>query len=106
MINEQFSTHANTLIVAGDLRPKDIGTIVRFRQWDSARETATVYTGELRQFSAAGDQVHVTYGLGAERESTLDIDQPVTLRPSDQYNDVATLALFDTVQNERQQGRH
>lgn len=93
----------NTLIVAGDLRPKDIGTIIRFRQWDSHRETALVITGELRQLSANSQDVVVTYGMGAEREATLGHDQPVTLRPTEHYNDVATLALYDTEQTRRQQ---
>lgn len=100
-----MSHDGNTMIVAGDLRPKDIGTIIRFRQWDSHRETATVYTGELRQLSANSVDIHVTYGMGAEREETLAHDQPVTLRPTDAYNDVATLALYDTEQTRQQQGR-
>jgi hypothetical protein len=90
-----MSHDGNTLIVAGDLRPKDIGTTIRFRQWDPAREISTVVTAELRQFSCNEEQVHVTYGLMAEREETLEVDQPVTLRPTDAYNDVGTLALYD-----------
>ncbi|QHB37797.1 hypothetical protein I5G63_gp056 [Mycobacterium phage Imvubu] len=95
----------NTMIVAGDLRPKDIGTIIRFRQWDSLRETATVITGELRQISANSVDVHVTYGIGAEREETLRHDQPVTLRPTEHYNDVATLALYDSEQTRQQSAK-
>lgn len=85
----------NTFVTAGELCANHIGTLIRFRQWDNNRETAVVTTAELRQLSANGDEVHIRVGLMAEVEETLGIDQPVTLCPSDSYNDVATLALYD-----------
>lgn len=85
----------NTFIVASDLRPKDIGQTIRVRIWDNNTEIATVITAELRQFRCNGNEVHVNVGLGAATEITLDHDQPVTLRPTEAYNDVATLALYD-----------
>ncbi|AGU91974.1 hypothetical protein ADAWI_57 [Mycobacterium phage Adawi] len=86
----------NTIITAAELSGQDIGQTIRFRQWDSQRETSTVITGELRQLSHNGSETHVVYGYGAEVEATLFPDQPVTLRPTDQYNDVPTLALYDS----------
>ncbi|ABD58175.1 hypothetical protein PBI_COOPER_58 [Mycobacterium phage Cooper] len=85
----------NTFVQASELSGKDIGQTIRFRQWDAQRETATVITGELRQLSHNESETHVVYGYGAEVEATLFPDQPVTLRPTDQYNDVPTLALYD-----------
>ncbi|AHB79377.1 hypothetical protein JAMAL_57 [Mycobacterium phage JAMaL] len=85
----------NTFIRADELRAADIGQTIRFRQWDNNTEIARVLTGELRQLSAHEGEVHVRIGLGAETEETLFHDQPVTLRPTDQYNDVPTLALYD-----------
>ena len=85
----------NTFITASELRPKDIGETNRERVWDNNTEIATVITAELRQFSCNGNEVHVNVGTGASTEITLDHDQPVTLRPTDQYNDVPTLALYD-----------
>ncbi|AXH47421.1 hypothetical protein SEA_HANGMAN_57 [Mycobacterium phage Hangman] len=85
----------NTFIRADELRPADIGQTIRFRQWDNNTEIARVLTGELRQLSANGGEIHICIGLGAETEETLFNDQPVTLRPTDQYNDVPTLALYD-----------
>jgi hypothetical protein len=85
----------NTFIRADELRPADIGQTIRFRQWDNNTEVARVITGELRQLSCNEAEIHVTYGLGASLEETLFHDQPVTLRPTDDYNDVPTLALYD-----------
>ncbi|AGU92072.1 hypothetical protein BANE1_57 [Mycobacterium phage Bane1] len=85
----------NTFVNASELRPADIGQTIRFRQWDNNTEIARVLTGELRQLSANEREVYVRIGLGAETEETLGHDQPVTLRPTDQYNDVPTLALYD-----------
>ncbi|QQV92951.1 hypothetical protein SEA_MUDSLIDE_57 [Mycobacterium phage Mudslide] len=85
----------NTFIRADELRPADIGQTIRFRQWDNNTEIARVLTGELRQLSANGGEIHICIGLGASTEETLFNDQPVTLRPTDQYNDVPTLALYD-----------
>ena len=85
----------NDFVRADELRPADIGTLIRIRSWDNNTEIATVQTGELRQMSANAAEVHVIIGVGAETEITLSPDQPVTLRPTADYNDVPTLALYD-----------
>lgn len=88
-------TKGNDIRAAAELTPGDIGTLIRIRTWDNNTEIATVQTGELRQLSANQAEVHLIIGVGAETEVTLAHDQPVTLRPTADYNDVPTLALYD-----------
>ena len=89
------SGKGNTIVRAGELNADNIGDLIRWRTWNNNRETATVITAELRQISHNQAETHLVYGIGAAEEATLDTDQPVTIRPSADYNDVATLALYD-----------
>lgn len=74
---------------AKQLSAEDIGTLVRFRQFDPTRETSSIWTGELRQLSANGNEVHILIGTGAELEFTLEHTDTVILHPERTYCDVA-----------------
>jgi hypothetical protein len=78
-----------TAVFANELAARHIGTLVRFRQYDENRETASIWTGELRQLSANGAEVHIIIGNGAELEFTLEHTDRVILHPERTYADVA-----------------
>jgi hypothetical protein len=82
-------------VPAGELDYTNIGTLIRFRLWDANHEVATVITAELRQIYHNGASTTLTYGIGAERESSLEPEQLVTLRPPPDYSDVEALASHD-----------
>jgi len=88
-------------VPAGELDATNIGTLIRFRLWDAQHETASVITAELRQIYHVGGVTTLTYGLGAERESTLEPEQLVTLRPPADYSDVEGLAIHDGFRDSR-----
>lgn len=82
-------------VPAGELDQTNIGTVIRFRLLDDNRLIATVITAELRQIYHVGGTTTVTYGVGAERESTLEPEQLVTLNPPADYSDVENLAWHE-----------
>lgn len=84
-----------TITYAGALNADNIGTLIRFRQWNNNTETATVITAELRQISHSGGRTFLHFGTGADQEETLEYEQPVSLKPPANYSDVATLAMYD-----------
>lgn len=69
----------------------DIGRVIRFYEWDATREMATVTTAELRQISAMGESVTLTYGLLAERQYTFQFGELLVFEPQPDYSDVAQL---------------
>lgn len=81
--------HPATRTFADRLSAADIGTLVRFRGYDEVRETASIWTGELRQLSANGTDVSIHIGNMAELEFTLKHTDPVILHPERTYADVA-----------------
>lgn len=81
----------STLDVVENLNAKNIGDMIRFRQWMPGLEIEIVVTAELRQISAVREQVTLAYGLGAERAITLPFGSPILLNPDDSYGDVETL---------------
>lgn len=84
-----------TIIKAGLLNVDDIGQTIRFRLWDNNTEVATVVTAELRQISHNSAETYLNVGIGAGTQCTLDVDQPVSVSPPADHNDVITLAEYD-----------
>lgn len=78
-------------LTAGELSARNIGSTIRFRTWDQARELAVVITAELRQISHDGDETHINYSVGAEAESTLTHNHRITVHPPADYTDMPAL---------------
>ncbi|QFP94678.1 hypothetical protein I5G59_gp58 [Mycobacterium phage LilMcDreamy] len=87
----------HTLKAVQTISGDDIGRVVRFYQWDAAREIGTVTTAELRQISHMQGRTSITYGLGAEREESFEEGESICFDPPADYSDVTEIkqAFYD-----------
>lgn len=85
---------ANARITAGELHAGHIGEIIRWMEFHRGKEVITVRTAELRQINHNGNETTVTYGYGANDDTTLQHDHPVILGPPEDYTDHAMFSAI------------
>ena len=83
--------HNTTMKAVQNICADDIGRTMRFYTWDADRQIASIVTAELRQLSANSEEVHVRFGLMAEREWTFQRGETVAFEPRFDMGDVKEL---------------
>lgn len=74
-----------------DLDATDIGTVVRFYEWNASRELATVTTAELRQIVHYSDHTTLVVGHSAEHEVSMQHGEIISMSPPRDYSDITEL---------------
>lgn len=82
-----MSNYSQAVIPAGEIHAGHIGVTARWYRYDSNTEITVVTTAEIRQVSHNGGETHLTFGLGAVNQVTLEHDHPIVLGPAADYAD-------------------